>query len=121
MTSAGGGRTGRPVASLAASGSKPGNCLLNNRSLDELQDQSQLNSLLMRVSQDLVTKSLNTRAPITRAVLGVAEDVQEITLRSASDIISLLEVCILVDEKLTSVRAIYNSFEAVEGEMDKNA
>jgi hypothetical protein len=54
-------------------------------------------------------------------VLGVAEDVQEITLRSASDIICLLELGILVDEKLTSVRAIYHSFEAVEGEMDKNA
>jgi hypothetical protein len=34
-------------------------------------------------------------------VLGVGEDVQEITLRSASDIICLLEVGILVDEKLT--------------------
>jgi hypothetical protein len=86
-----------------------------------LQDPSQLNSLLMRVSQDLVTKSLNTREPITRAVLGVAEDVQEITFRSASDIIRLLEFGILVDEKLTSARAIYNSFEVVEGETDKNA
>jgi hypothetical protein len=87
----------------------------------DLQDPSKLNSLLMRVSQDLVTKSLNTRAPITRAVLGVAEDVQEITLRSASDIIRLLEVGILVDEKLTSARAISNSFEAVAGEMDESA
>jgi hypothetical protein len=62
MTSAGGGRTGRPVASLAP-GSKPAYTRSTVHTFQDLQDPSQLNSLLMRVSQDLVTKSLNTRAP----------------------------------------------------------
>jgi hypothetical protein len=88
MTSAGGGPSGRPVASLTAPGSKPAYRSHNYRSLGELEDPKNIQALLNQVSIKISTKAHTNRAPFTRSVLFVPANGGQITLHPYSVILS---------------------------------